>query len=215
MSTVWQRIARAQAGDDYATVYADRFRAIAAGGGDVHGEAALVAELLAPPASVLDAGCGTGRVGARLHELGYDVVGCDVDAAMVAVARDEVPDVEWHVADLAGLALGRRFDLVLLAGNVLPLLEPGTLTAAARSLADHVAPGGALVTGFGLDAAHLPGDCPVLALADVDAAFAAVGLEPTAHWAGWDRAPYDDGGYVVASYRPRGDTPSPPPTAGG
>lgn len=200
MSTVWERIARAQAGDDYATVYADRFRAIAADGGDVHGEAAFVTGLVGPPATVLDAGCGTGRVGARLHGLGYDVVGCDVDASMVAVARAEAPEVEWHVADLAGLALGRRFDLVLLAGNVPPLLEPGTLGAAAASLAEHVTPGGHLVAGFGLDPAHLPGGCPVVPLGDVDAAFAAAGLEPTARWAGWDRAPYDDGGYVVASY---------------
>ena len=57
---------------------------------------------------------------------------------------------------------------------------------------------GMLVCGFGLDAAHLPGDCPVTPLADVDAAFAAAGLEPVDRFSTWDRAAYDEAaGYVV------------------
>jgi SAM-dependent methyltransferase len=79
VSTRWQRIARQQGGEDYAAAYADRFRVMATDGGDVHGEANFVTGVTAAPARVLDARCGTGRVAARLAQLGYDVVGCDVD----------------------------------------------------------------------------------------------------------------------------------------
>jgi 2-polyprenyl-3-methyl-5-hydroxy-6-metoxy-1,4-benzoquinol methylase len=201
--TRWEHVARRTAGEDYARAYAERFRAMAARGEDVHGEATFVAGLAAPPASVLDAGCGTGRIAVRLHELGYDVVGVDVDETMLEVARADAPDLAWRTADLATLDLGRRFDVVLLAGNIVPLLEPGALPAVARRLAAHVAPGGRVVCGFGLDAAHLPAGCPVTPLADFDAAMAAAGLEPVVRWSGWDRAAFDPAaGYVVAEHRP-------------
>src|SRR3954454_11467641 len=197
--TRWHDLARASAGSDYARKYAERFRALAARGADVHGEAAFVAALVDPPARVLDAGCGTGRVAIRLAELGYDVVGVDLDAAMLVQARQEAPDLDWRVGDLAELDTGESYDVVLVAGNTIPLLEPDTLASAARHLAAHVRPdGGLLVCGFGLDEAHLPGDCPVTPLAEVDAAFAAAGLEPVARLSTWDRAPYDEeGGYGV------------------
>lgn len=197
--TRWQRLAREGAGEDYARVYAERFRAMAARGQDVHGEATFVAGLVDSPASVLDAGCGTGRITVRLHELGYDVVGVDVDQPMLEVARAEAPGLDWRLGDLATLDLGRTFDVVLLAGNIVPLLEPGTLPAVAQRLAAHTRPGGRVVCGFGIDAAHLPAGCPVTPLADFDAAMTAAGLEPADRWSGWDRAPFvESGGYVVA-----------------
>nr|WP_179665826.1 class I SAM-dependent methyltransferase [Nocardioides panaciterrulae] len=171
-------------------------------GEDVHGEATFLAGLVEPPASVLDAGCGTGRIAVRLAERGFDVVGLDVDAAMLEVARDEAPDLDWRHADLASFDLGRRFDVVLLAGNIVPLLEPGTLPAVAERLAAHVAPGGRVVCGFGLDAAHLPAGCPVTPLADFEAAIRPAGLEPAARWSGWDRSSFEEtGGYVVTEDR--------------
>lgn len=200
MGTRWQRIARQQGGEDYAAVYADRFRTMAAHGGDVHGEADFVTGLTAAPARVLDAGCGTGRVAARLAQLGYDVVGCDVDPKMIAVARQEWPALDWRIADLAELRLNQQFDVVLLAGNVVPLLEPGTLTQTASSLAAHVAANGHLVAGFGLDAAHLPDGCPPLALDTFDAAMTDVSMRACQRWATWDRQPFQDDGYVVVVY---------------
>lgn len=57
-------------------------------------ETALILELLAPlapPATVLDAGCGTGHFAAVLAERGYRVVGVDPAAPMLARARQRVP----------------------------------------------------------------------------------------------------------------------------
>jgi SAM-dependent methyltransferase len=201
MSTRWERIARQTVGEDYARAYADRFRRMAERGHDVHGEAAFVSGLLAPPARVLDAGCGTGRVAVRLAELGYDVVGVDVDVSMVEVARAGAPELDWRLGDLATLDLGETFDLVLVAGNTIPLLEPGTLPDACARLGRHLSPGGVVVCGFGLDGAHLPGDCPPTALADVDAAFGVLGLDAVARYGTWEGDAFDpDRGYVVALY---------------
>lgn len=199
MGTLWERIARSTVGDDYAATYAERFRQMAESGEDPHGEADLVRTLIAPPGRVLDAGCGTGRVAVRLHELGYAVVGTDVDASMLDVARAEAPELDWRLADLATLDLGETFDLVLVAGNVVPLLEPGTLADVAARLAAHVSPDGQVVTGFGLDDAHLPGDCPVTPWSDYDEAMTVAGLTLDARWSGWASEPFDPAaGYVVA-----------------
>ena len=102
--------------------YQQRFDALADAGSDVHGEADFVSRL--HPASVLDAGCGTGRVARELARRGIDVVGVDVDDSMIATARRLAPELRWELADLAAVDLGRRFDVVVMAGNV-PLLHPG------------------------------------------------------------------------------------------
>jgi SAM-dependent methyltransferase len=198
VSTRWQQIARRTMGEQYAARYAARFRDRAAAGSDVHGEAAFVDGLVSAPARILDAGCGTGRVGVRLAELGHAVVGVDSDPAMVAQARLEAPDLEWWVADLADLDLGREFDVVAVAGNTVPLLEEGTLPAVCRRLTAHTAPGGLVVCGFGLDAAHLPAGCPVTSLAEVEDAMAAAGLALRQRLGGWDGEAWSPGeGYVV------------------
>ena len=201
MTTRWERIARQGAGDDYAVRYAARFRALAERGEDVHGEADFVAHLVSSPARVLDAGCGTGRVAVRLDELGYDVVGVDVDATMLDQARAAAPGLDWRRGDLASFDLGETFDVVLVAGNTIPLLEPGTLRHACERLAAHLAPGGVVVTGFGTDADHLPGDCPVTALADVDAALGALGLAVVARHGTWGHDAFGPAeGYAVTVY---------------
>ncbi len=201
MTSRWERIARETVGDDYATTYAERFRAMAARGDDIHGEATFVADLIAPPARILDAGCGTGRVAVRLAELGYDVVGVDVDATMLDVARAEAPGLDWRLGDLASFDLGEQFDVVLVAGNTIPLLEPGTLLDACERLVHHLTPGGVVVCGYGIDAAHLPGDCPVTPLTDVDAAFGVLGLDAVMRYGTWDGHAFDPAdGYAVTLY---------------
>ena len=205
MSTRWERIARATAGDDYARAYAERFRSLSERGHDIHGEAAFVAELIVPPARVLDAGCGTGRVAVRLAELGYDFVGVDVDDSMLDQARAAAPQLDWRLGDLSSFDLGPElagaFDVVLVAGNTIPLLEPGTLLDACERLGHHLAPGGVVVCGYGLDTDHLPGDCPPTALVDVDAAFGVLGLDAVMRYGTWDGDAFDRAdGYAVTLY---------------
>lgn len=189
------------AGEDAGAGYDQRFARLQAAGRDVHGEASLCARLVPAPATVLDAGCGTGRVALRLAGLGYRCVGVDLDRSMLDVARRRGPQVTWHEADLATLDLGEAFDLVVAAGNVVPLVAPGTEPAVVARLAAHVRPGGVLVAGFGLDPAHLPIPTAPVDLPAYDAWCAAAGLEPLHRYATWEGAAYDGGGYAVRVHR--------------
>jgi SAM-dependent methyltransferase len=188
--------------------YAARFAALAASGAEMHGEADLVCSLVPPGSRVLDAGCGTGRVAIELRRRGYDVLGVDVDESMLAEARRADPDGRWIRSDLATLDLtgleenSHDFDLVVCAGNVVPLVAPGTEPAAVARMAEHLRPGGILVAGFGLDRAHLPREAAVLSLDDYDAWCSAAGLILEARYATWDRQPWTpDTGYAVSVSR--------------
>jgi len=192
----------AAAGDDRGREYAARFAALAAAGRDVHGEASLCASLVPPGSRVLDAGCGTGRVAIRLAELGYNCVGVDNDESMLEVAREASTDLTWLLRDLADLGdVGEPFDLVVAAGNVIPLLAPGTEAAVIAGLANKLATGGALVTGFGLDAAHLPLSEAPFTLAEYDAWCATAGLAVDARFSTWSCDPYDNEAYAVTICR--------------
>ena len=182
--------------------YAARIAALAASGKDMHGEARFCGALVEPGARILDAGCGTGRVGARLAELGFDVVGTDVDASMLAVAQ-RIPGVRWHLADLAELDLDSPpFDLIVAAGNVFPFLTTGTGPRVLERLAAHLVDDGLLVAGFGLDRANLPAEASLVDIADYDAWCTAAGLAPVSRHATWDGDPWSESaGYAVSVHR--------------
>jgi SAM-dependent methyltransferase len=175
-------------GDEYQA----RFDALAAKGVDVHGEATLVRSF--GPARVLDAGCGTGRVAIELARHGIEVVGVDVDPAMLDAARTRAPELDWRLGDLATTELGTGYDLAVLAGNVLLFTPPGTEAAVLANVAQAVRPGGMVVAGFSLQ----PGGYDLRRL-DADAS--AAGLTLVDRWATWDRQPYAEGNYAVSAFR--------------
>ena len=173
--------------------YDERFARLAATGRNVHGEADLVERL--GGRSVLDAGCGTGRVAVELAARGFEVVGVDLDPTMLATARRKAPELSWVQADLAGMDLGRTFDVVVAAGNVMIFLSPGTEAATLAALARHLTPGGRLVAGFSLGRRGV-------GLAAYDDLAGGAGLELAARWSTWDEAPYVEGGdYAVTMHR--------------
>lgn len=96
--------------------YYSRWRRLEATGQPIHGEADLIESL--HPWSVLDAGCGMGRVAIELARRGIDVVGVDLDDDLLAFARRSQPALTWLHADLATMRLDRRFDVVAMPGNL-------------------------------------------------------------------------------------------------
>ncbi|MBE9372949.1 class I SAM-dependent methyltransferase [Saccharopolyspora sp. HNM0983] len=101
---------------------------------------------LAPGAAVLDVGAGTGRPTAeRLSAAGMQVLGIDVSAAMVDLARERVPGARFERAD------ARTFDTpagswdAVCAFFALLIMSRPQLDACLRRLAAWVAPGGYLV----------------------------------------------------------------------
>lgn len=171
-----------------ATDYDSQWAKLQAQGVDPHGEAAFV--MAYAPRSVLDAGCGTGRVAIELARRGVDTVGVDLDEGFVGAAREKAPELDWHLADLATVQLGRRFDVVVLAGNVMIFLAPGSEGAVLANLRDHVADGGRLVCGFQLRRGGLT-------LAAFDELAGAAGLSVSERWATWSRDQYEGGDYAV------------------
>ena len=180
--------------------YVQRFRTLAEQGMDLVGEARLVDAMLPRGSRVLDAGCGPGRVGAHLHQVGHRVVGVDVDPVLVAAAEEDHPGPRWLVGDLAELDLPAQgidepFDAIVSAGNVMAFLAPSTRGAVLRRLRAHVAAGGRAVIGFGagrgygfdefLDDARAAGWAPDLLLST------------------WDLRPFTpDADFLVAVLRP-------------
>lgn len=73
----------------------------------------LVLQLLNPGASILDLGCGDGRLTLALSERGYEVTGLDGSEAMLVFARDRCPNIPFIAGDARAYELPDRFDAVL------------------------------------------------------------------------------------------------------
>jgi trans-aconitate methyltransferase len=125
-------------------------------------------------------------VGGHLAHLGHQVVGVDLDPALIAAAEHDHPGPTWVVADLADLDLSSmgfaiEFDVVVCAGNVMTFLDPSTRRAVLSRLGSHLAPDGRLAVGFGAGRGYEFDDF----FADV----AAVGLRVELRLSSWDLRP--------------------------
>lgn len=186
-------------GPEHSQWYIDRFRRLAAEGADLTGEARLVDALVPPGSRILDAGSGTGRVGAALAARGHTVIGVDADPALVEAARADHPGPRWLVGDLAELDLpavgeAEPFDAAVLVGNVLTFVAPGTEQEVLRRLAAHLRPDGVLAVGFGTGRGY--------PLNDFDADAVAAGLRLEHRFATWDLRPWrDDADFAVTLLR--------------
>ena len=105
------------------------------------GEAELVHAVAPAGGSVLDLGCGTGRIAHPLLELGHPVVAVDASDAMLAHVRG----AETVQAQIAELDLGRTFDVVLMASHLVNTSDDGERRGMLAAAARHVAPDGVLV----------------------------------------------------------------------
>lgn len=189
MASRWSERDDVLRGDDYDA----RWRALAASGESVHGEADLVSSF--SPATVLDGGCGTGRVAIELGRRGVEVVGVDLDAGMLDSARVKAPDLEWVLADLAAVDLDRQFDVVCMPGNVMIFVSPGTEAQVLANMTRHTNVGGLVIAGFQLGPDRL-------SLIDYDAYCGESDLEMVDRFATWDQQPFVVGcDYAVSVHR--------------
>ncbi len=180
---------RTRTGREYDAPYEAR----AAAGMDIHGEANLIETLLHThihqpkvPYRVLDAGCGTGRMAIELARRGVDIVGVDLDEVMLTQARAKAPRLDWRLGDLSTINIGQQFDIVVLAGNVMIYLTPGTEAATLENMVRHLKPGGLLVAAFELP----PPAWSTITLESYDRLAVTVGLTIAARWSTWQQAPW-------------------------
>jgi SAM-dependent methyltransferase len=212
--TRWSEVSH---GAEAAAAYRRRFASLEEAGADLHGEARFVASVVPPPARVLDAGCGFGRLTRVLTRMGYDAVGLDADGHLIDIARREDPATEYIHADLLEMDLSqenlsphgmstwagtRGFRAAVLAGNVVPFLAEGTLDAAIRRVGAHLVPGGFVIAGFGLTRADLPPLAHIVPVHEYDRALRGAGFSLQQRYASWDRSPWSVGSdYAVSVHR--------------
>lgn len=185
---------RTRTGREYDAPY----EAQTAAGIDVHGEANLIETLLhsdlnqthsSQPHRVLDAGCGTGRMSIELARRGINIVGVDLDEVMLEQARHKAPQLEWRLGDLSTIALEGRFDTIVLAGNVMIFVTPGTEAATVANMARHLKPGGLLVAAFELG----PKSWTNLTIDAYDQLANAAALTSAVRWSTWEQTPWNMG----------------------
>ena len=95
--------------------------------------------------TLLDVACGTGKHLEYLRER-YEVEGIDLDPQLLAIARERLPGVPLHEADMVRLDLGRSFDAVTcLFSSIGYMKTVDELDGAVGSMSRHLEPGGVLV----------------------------------------------------------------------
>lgn len=95
--------------------------------------------------TLLDVACGTGLHMEHLTER-FDVEGLDLDADLLAVAKERLPDAPLHVGDMRDFDLGKTFDAVTCLFSAIGYVRSeDELRAAFDRMASHLAPGGVLV----------------------------------------------------------------------
>lgn len=196
--TPWQRASGARSED-----YDAKFEALERSGRSVHGEADFVASF--GVSSVLDAGCGTGRVAIELARRGLQVCGVDRDAEMLRVAHSKAPHLDWQLGDLCTMNVLdperegqiRLFEAVVMAGNVMIFLDRETEGQVIGNLTRHLYTGGLLIAGFQLQQG--------LDLATYDSVAKRSGLKFKERWATWDQQPWEPAcDYVVSVHQRAG-----------
>ncbi len=97
---------------------------------------------------VADVGCGPGRVAGLLAAHGLDVVGVDVSAKMLAVARSAHPGVEFMEGQLDDLPFEERSFAGVVGWYSIIYTPPECLRDAFVELARVLCPGGVLLLAF-------------------------------------------------------------------
>ena len=120
----------------------------------IRGDVAFYARGLNFNDTVLDIGCGTGRVSLGLVQLGFQVVGVDLAATMIEQARikqrslppQTAAKAQFIVSDMLELDLPVRFPRIIIPFYTFNLLPSRVKRAKALKVAArHLAPGGKLI----------------------------------------------------------------------
>jgi len=98
------------------------------------------------PATILDAGCGSGGHAIHLAQRGYDIVGLDRSPSLLQIARKRSDEAglrtQFHEGDLRTFELGRQFDACISMFAVMGFqLKNSDVQQALRQIRKHLTPG--------------------------------------------------------------------------
>lgn len=95
--------------------------------------------------ALLDVACGTGKHIERLRDR-FTCEGLDVSRSMIEIAGERNPGVPFHLGDMIGFNLGKRFDVILCMFSAIayaPNMQ--RLDQTLQTFARHLKPGGAVI----------------------------------------------------------------------
>ncbi|MEU9704423.1 class I SAM-dependent methyltransferase [Streptomyces sp. NPDC047981] len=98
----------------------------------------VIASAVPAGTSLLELGCGAGRVTGPLVERGFAVTAVDESEEMLEAVRERVPGAETVRSPIESLALERRFDVVMLASYLVHTAEHRERQALLETCRDHV-----------------------------------------------------------------------------
>ena len=73
--------------------------------------------------SILDFGCGSGVQSSFIQNLGYNVTGVDFSEGLIQIAREELPDIPFHISDIRNTPFKDQSFDVLVSALVLHYIE--------------------------------------------------------------------------------------------
>ena len=116
---------------------------------------ALFFSRIDPGSAVIDVCCGSGHVTKELIQRGYHVTGIDSSFALIALARRDLPGVDFRVQEVQQLRVEKQFDAALSTFDSLNhLLTLEGLRGALRSVRRVLKPGGLFLFDMNLEEAY-------------------------------------------------------------
>jgi SAM-dependent methyltransferase len=107
----------------------------------VHGEDELINAAIGPHSSILELGCGTGRITRPLLALGHQVVAVDESPDMIA----HITETDTICSTIGDLRLDRRFDVVLMMSYLINVADDSERRCLLQTCALHVRQGGSVL----------------------------------------------------------------------
>lgn len=102
------------------------------------------------PRTMLEIGCGTGIITELLHKEGFEVVGVDISAKMIELAKAKSKrlqtKIKYVVADATDFQLNQKFDAAYSFFDSLNnILDPRDLLKCFQLVYEHLQPGGSFI----------------------------------------------------------------------
>lgn len=102
------------------------------------------------PGPILELGCGTGRVLIPLQEAGYNILGLDLDASMLAfllnlAKKKGVKPPKIFQANCTRFRINTRFQLIIMPCNTFSTLSTTDRKNTLMTVKEHLQPGGIFV----------------------------------------------------------------------
>ena len=112
-----------------------------------------------PVKKSLDLGCGTGILCEIMHKNGISTRGADLSEGMIAVARQNCPDIPFEVANMITYRPDETFDLVTCTGDALNhIIDLGDVEQIFRNIYSYLNDGGYFIFDILNEREVSPGD---------------------------------------------------------